>query len=98
MSFMLLILASCMQEEEMKQDTTFSGVLVKRTFSTTVAQDTKVSLADDNGAIQWSEGDEISIWDGVANRKFTLVSRDGSSAVFEGYVDEAATDFFAVSP
>ena len=71
MSFMLLILASCMQEEEMKQDTTFSGVLVKRTFSTTVAQDTKVSLADDNGAIQWSEGDEISIWDGVANRKFT---------------------------
>ena len=98
MSFMLLILASCVQEEEMKKGDHFSGVLVKRTFSTIVSQDTKVSLAGDSGAIQWSEGDEISVWDGVANRKFTLVSRDGSSAVFEGYVDEAATDFFAVSP
>lgn len=98
MSFMLFILASCVQKEEMKEDNRFSGVLVKRTFSTTVSQDSKVCLDGSNGEIRWSDPDEISVWDGVANRKFTLVSRDGSSAVFEGYVDEAATDFFAVSP
>ena len=55
----------------------------------------------DNGklAIKWCEDDAISVWDGVENRKFTMVGEpNGASATFKGIVSASATDFYAIYP
>ena len=49
--------------------------------------------------IKWCADDAISVWDGVAFRKFTMVGEpDGASATFKGLVSESATDFYAIYP
>ena len=49
--------------------------------------------------IKWCADDAISVWDGFANRKFTMVEEpDGASATFKGMVDKNATDFYAIYP
>lgn len=58
---------------------------------------TKTSL--DGTSVKWTADDHIAVYDNVnyAN-DFQATSVDGSSAVFEGFVGEGTTDFYAVYP
>ena len=49
--------------------------------------------------VKWCADDIIGIHDGVALRKFAMISEPvDASAVFKGRVDESATEFFAIYP
>ena len=49
--------------------------------------------------VKWCADDMIGIHDGVALRKFTMISEPvDASAVFKGRVDESATEFYAIYP
>ena len=49
--------------------------------------------------VKWCADDTIGIHDGVALRKFAMISEPvDASAVFKGRVDESATEFFAIYP
>lgn len=75
--------------------TTPSEVLVPLTLST--GEMTRTSL--DGTSVKWTADDHIAVYDNVnyAN-DFAATSVDGSSAVFEGFVGEGTTDFYAVYP
>lgn len=75
--------------------TTPSEVLVPLTLST--GEMTRTSL--DGTSVKWTADDHIAVYDNVnyAN-EFAATSVDGSSAVFEGFVGEGTTDFYAVYP
>lgn len=80
-----------------------SGELICKTFTVDdVESKTYIDgsqTSDGRLAIKWCADDEISVWDGFANRKFTMVGEpDGVSATFRGMVDAAATDFYAIYP
>ena len=85
---------SCLKETPAEQQ--YSGNLVEKEFTTSCG--TKVHLQENGVSLAWSADDCVSVWDGVANRKFTVKEFDGASATLVGYVDENATDFFAVYP
>lgn len=80
----------------------FSGNLVEKVFSVEeVGSKTYVDGTEVSGklAIKWCDDDEISVWDGFANRKFTMAGKpDGAYATFKGMVDAAATEFYAIYP
>ena len=49
--------------------------------------------------VKWCADDTIGIHDGVALRKFAMVSEPmDASAVFKGRVDESSTEFYAIYP
>jgi len=75
--------------------TTPSEVLVPLILST--GEMTRTSL--DGTSVKWTADDHIAVYDNVnyAN-DFAATSVDGSSAVFEGFVGEGTTDFYAVYP
>lgn len=77
---------------------TGSELLVEKEFSVSAEMSTKLHLAGDGQSLSWHEDDCISVWDGVANRKFTLKNFDEASATFVGRVDADASEFFAVYP
>lgn len=91
--------ASCSHEEYNsiidKETAGPADVLVPLSLST--GEMTKTSLA--GGSVNWTGDDEIAVFDIVnyANR-FSATSVAGSSAVFEGFVGEGTTDFYAVYP
>lgn len=91
--------ASCSHEEYNsiidKETAGPADVLVPLSLST--GEMTKTSLA--GGSVNWTADDEIAVFDIVnyANR-FSATSVAGSSAVFEGFVGEGTTDFYAVYP
>lgn len=106
-----LVLASCAKEESPLsgndgQNDAFepSGELVEKVFTVgEIKSKTYIDGTVEEGSgdivIKWCADDAISVWDGVANRKFTMVGEpDGASATFKGYVDAAATEFFAFYP
>lgn len=72
-----------------------ADVLVPLSLST--GEMTKTSL--DGTSVKWTADDHIAVYDNVnyAN-DFQTTSVDGSSAVFEGFVGEGTTDFYAVYP
>lgn len=72
-----------------------ADVLVPLSLST--GEMTKTSL--DGTSVKWTADDHIAVYDNVnyAN-DFQATSVDGSSAVFEGFVGEGTTDFYAVYP
>jgi len=75
--------------------------LVTVEFAATSDVDTKTALVpggNNKTAVVWEAGDKISVWDGTANREFTIKSFDGSSAVFTGKVSADATSFYAIYP
>lgn len=75
--------------------TTPSEVLVPLTLST--GEMTRTSL--DGTSVKWTADDHIAVYDNVNNaNEFAATSVDGSSAVFEGFVGEGTTDFYAVYP
>ena len=90
---------SCSYEEPYvapeTEGTTPSEVLVPLTLST--GEMTRTSL--DGTSVKWTADDHIAVYDNVnyAN-DFAATSVDGSSAVFEGFVGEGTTDFYAVYP
>jgi len=63
----------------------------------TTGEMTKTSLQ--GTTVNWTSDDEIAVFDNVNYpNKFTATSVEGSSAVFEGLVGAATTEFFAVYP
>lgn len=53
---------------------------------------------DENGLdVVWTTGDKLSVWDGIANREFT-VNNPGSSTTISGDVSPDATEFYALYP
>lgn len=57
----------------------------------------RASLSDSH--VLWAAGDEIAVHDGVAVRRFTLASGEGTtSAIFTGEIDGGATTIKALSP
>lgn len=63
----------------------------------TTGEMTKTSLQ--GTTVNWTSDDEIAVFDNVNYpNKFTAVSVEGSSAVFEGLVGAATTEFYAVYP
>ena len=106
-----LALTSCLQEDNPVVDNNGendafepSGELVEKVFTVgEIKSKTYIDGTVEEGTgdlvIKWCADDAISVWDGVANRKFTMVGEpDGASATFKGYVDAAATEFFAFYP
>lgn len=106
-----LALTSCLQEENPVsgnngQNDAFepSGELVEKVFTVgEIKSKTYIDGTVEEGTgdlvTKWCADDAISVWDGVANRKFTMEGEpDGASATFKGYVDAAATEFFAFYP
>ena len=80
-----------------------SDGLVDKTFivsnlSTKTFIDGSLSIAGQI-LVKWCADDTIGIHDGVALRKFAMISEPvDASAVFKGRVDESATEFFAIYP
>lgn len=93
----VLLMTACVKENAPVPETS-DGNLVPMVFS--ASADTKTSLVPGDGTstVAWSSTDRISVWDGTANREFTVESCDGSSATFTGMVSEDATEFYAVYP
>ena len=93
----LLILASCSSEEI----TTGLEPVVKESglkymeFTASAGADTRTQLTSDN-KVEWVAGDEISIFDGTANRKFTTKD-SGTNAIFGGEAKETTT-YYALYP
>lgn len=91
--------ASCSHEEYNsiidKETAGPADVLVPLSLST--GEMTKTSLA--GGSVNWTADDEIAVFDIVNYANiFSATSVAGSSAVFEGFVGEGTTDFYAVYP
>lgn len=94
----LVSLLACSQEGIQVDEPTPN--LVKKTFNARTVG-TKTELGTDGRAVLWSTDDQINIFDETAScasySPFT-VSQAGASASFEGYVDESATEFYALYP
>lgn len=72
---------------------------VEMSFSA-VCEDTKASLGSRSGSrtnISWAEGDEISVFDGVANNRFVTES-SGESVSFRGMAAEGKESYYALYP
>lgn len=102
-----VVLASCVKEQTPvldgdQNDVIPSENLVEKVF--TVGDPESKTYIDGTAennkvVIKWCADDAISVWDGVANRKFTMVGEpDGASATFKGLVSESATEFYAIYP
>lgn len=99
----LLAMAAVMPVSCIAEQVDSSGNLVEKVFTVSeVESKTYIDDAESGGGravIKWCADDAISVWDGVANRKFTMVGEpDGASAAFKGMVDATATDFYAIYP
>ena len=102
-----MVLASCVKEQAPALDGDQNGVepsgnLVEKVFSVGDPESKTYidgTIANGKIVINWDADDAISVWDGVANRKFTMVGEpNGASATFKGLVDADATDFYAIYP
>lgn len=102
-----VVLASCVKEQAPvlngdKNDVATSGNLVEKVFTVGDLESKTYIDGTVNGnkvVLKWSADDAISVWDGVAFRKFTMVGEpDGASATFKGLVSESATEFYAIYP
>ena len=102
-----VVLASCVKEQAPvaggdPNEIVPSGELVEKVFTVgDVESKTYIdgTVANNKIVIKWCADDAISVWDGVANRKFTMVGEpNGASATFKGLVDANATDFYAIYP
>lgn len=94
-----LVMSACVKENAPVQNPADEN-LVPMEFSAS-SDDTKTSLVpgeSGKATVEWSATDEISVWDGTANRKFTVKSCEGSTAVFTGMVSADATSFYAIYP
>ena len=97
-SVMTFMLASCSEkiEEENVNTSQPDAGKIAMTF-TSQASGTKTQLGDDGLTVVWSEGDAISIFDGVENERFSIGNINGSSAEFSGLA-VPASEYYAVYP
>ena len=102
-----VVLASCVKEQAPvlggdQNDVVPSENLVEKVLTVSDLESKTYIDGTVNGnkvVLKWSADDAISVWDGVAFRKFTMVGEpDGASATFKGLVSESATDFYAIYP
>ena len=87
----LLLLSAC--SNDMKEVVDSAPVpqsgLQYMEFTASAGTDTRTELTSDNKVV-WQAGDEISIFDGTGNRKFTS-KEGGASAIFGGNAASANT-------
>ena len=87
---------ACSQEPEVEIDSN-SGLVEMYLDASVVSS--KVELGDNMLSPLWQEGDELAVYDGLALRKFRLVSGAGTqSAVFSGQAYSGASSLTAVYP
>ena len=92
----LALAASCSNEEVESLGTPHKDVGMQyMEFTASIGANTRTLLTNDNN-VEWVAGDEISIFDGSANRKFTTKD-NGASAIFGGVAKEAET-YYALYP
>lgn len=92
----LTFAASCSSEEfESPRTPNKNAGLQYMEFTASIGANTRTLLTNDNN-VEWVAGDEISIFDGTANRKFTTKD-NGASAIFGGVAKEAET-YYALYP
>lgn len=85
-----LTLCACTQREELDRD------WLSLTVSNSLSGE-KTSLK--GNSVVWNLGDELSVFDGVANRCFKTVGRTkGANATFEGVVTKKEGSYIAVYP
>lgn len=92
---------ACSSSEDLENEIGTSKHTVHLTFTAQQEQGegTRAIIdAADSKQINWQEGDEISVFDGSANQKFTLTSGEGTpSGIFDGEAAEA-TAYTALYP
>ncbi len=93
-------LAGC-AKENISPDGPSDGEMVKVTFSATQeGAQTRTSVGADGKAVNWSEPDAISVFDGTRNTKYTLTSGAGeTSAMFDSDAEiQKADNYIALYP
>ena len=96
----VMTFTACVKEQA-PTDALQSENLVPMEFTAFSDAETKTSLApgtNNKTSVVWNAGDKVSVWDGTANREFTVTSCEGSSAVLTGFVAADATSFYAIYP
>lgn len=94
---MLMAMASCSSSDDEVAEIKEESKLVPMTFTATQESNagTRSALNSDNKVV-WQTNDEISVFDGEGNRKFTLT--DVETGKFSGTASSTATSFTAVYP
>lgn len=96
----IVVATSCAQELEDPNAIPEQDVELVPMTITVGGEMTKTTVGNDGKTINWCEEDEIAIFDGTAQRKFTIVDGtvSGSTATFTGMVAAESTDLYAVYP
>ena len=94
---MLMAMASCSSSDDEVAEIKEESKLVPMTFTATQESNagTRSALNSDNKVV-WQTNDEISVFDGEDNKKFTLI--DVETGKFSGTASSTATSFTAVYP
>mgnify|MGYP002623967490 CR=1 FL=1 len=69
-------------------------ILISKSFQADISK-TRTTL--EGVTVLFSEGESISIWDGIGNREYKA-DETGARVSFSGEVSASATEFFALSP
>ena len=100
MLFAVAAIAAASCAKEIAPETPQNGTegLIPMTFTAgTDNVESKVALQENGVTLHWESSDQISVFDGTANNKFTTTG-SGASADFTGTVNPAATEFYALYP
>ena len=94
---LLMAMASCSSSDDEVTEIKEESKLVPMTFTATQESNsgTRAALNSENKVV-WQTNDEISVFDGEDNRKFTLI--DVETGKFSGTASSTATSFTAVYP
>ena len=95
---MLMAMASCSSSDDEVAEIKEESKLVPMTFTATQESNvgTRAVLNIDN-KVGWQENDEISIFDGLGNQRFTLTG-EVTEGIFSGEASSTAESFTAVYP
>ena len=95
---MLMAMASCSSSDDEVAEIKEESKLVPMTFTATQESNvgTRAVLNIDN-KVGWQENDEISIFDGLENQRFTLTG-EVTEGIFSGEASSKAESFTAVYP
>ena len=70
--------------------------LVPMEFATSL--ETKAGIVDDEGTVEWNDGDAITVFDNLGGKNTFTTETGGASSVFTGEVTEGASEFYALYP
>ena len=94
---MLMAMVSCSSSDDEVAEIKEESKLVPMTFTATQESNAGTRAALNSNNVVWQTGDEISIFDGAGNQKFTLTG-DAKDGKFSGEASSEATKFTAVYP